>query len=60
MLLLVNEEMINFRSHPDYLAVACSGLVSICRTGSMISSDWVRVDPVEYKIRAAFTLVDER
>lgn len=60
MLLLVNEEMINFRSHPDYLAVACSGLVSICRTGSMISSDWVGVDLVEYKIRAAFTLVDER
>ena len=41
------------------LAVACSGMVSNCRTGSMISMDWVR-DPVEYKVRAAFPLVEER
>ena len=42
------------------MAVSCWGVGSICRTGSMISSDWVRGDPVEYRVRAALTLVEER
>jgi len=56
----MKRDIILFQDLQTILTVACWGVDSICNMGIMISSAWVRGDPVLYKVKAPLTLVEDR